>query len=71
MKHCDTYDECVFDENNTGFDFVRLSIIDLSPAGHQPKLSQDERYVIVFYGEIYNYIYNKGQFGDETEFINE
>jgi len=33
----------------------RLSILDLSPTGHQPMISFDERYVIVFNGEIYNY----------------
>ncbi len=56
MKHRGPDDEGVFIENNIGLGFVRLSIIDLSPFGHQPKLSQDERYVIIFNGEIYNYI---------------
>lgn len=34
---------------------TRLSIIDLSSAGHQPMVSRDQRYAMVFNGEIYNY----------------
>src|SRR3546814_8174147 len=33
----------------------RLSIVDLSPEGHQPMASHGGRYVIAFNGEIYNF----------------
>lgn len=34
----------------------RLSILDLSSEGHQPKLSADERWVVSYNGEIYNFL---------------
>ena len=43
-------------ENNVGIGHRRLSIIDLSNKGIQPMQSQDQRYIISYNGEIYNYL---------------
>jgi asparagine synthase (glutamine-hydrolysing) len=42
----------------------RLSIIDLSPAGHQPMSSRDGRLTLSFNGEIYNYLELRQQLHD-------
>ena len=43
------------EDKRMGLAHRRLSIIDLSPAGHQPLKDHTGKYAIVFNGEIYNY----------------
>ena len=43
-------------KNNLALSHRRLSIIDTSNGGHQPMSSGCRRYIIVFNGEIYNYL---------------
>src|SRR5210317_2320630 len=44
------------DNNNLVFCHNRLSILDLSPTGHQPMKSQSGNLLITYNGEIYNHI---------------
>lgn len=56
IKHRGPDDEGVFSDGNVGLGHVRLSILDLSCAGHQPMTDETGRYTIVQNGEAYNYI---------------
>ncbi len=55
LEHRGPDDQGLFIENNIGFGHRRLSIIDTSSAGHQPFLSENDRYIMVYNGEIYNF----------------
>ena len=48
-------------DHRVGFGFRRLSIINLSPAGHQPMSNEDGTVWIVFNGEIYNHAEHRPQ----------
>lgn len=50
-------DQGIWVDESIGIGLVhtRLSIVDLSPAGHQPMASTCDRFVIAFNGEIYNH----------------
>jgi len=50
---------------NLGFSHRRLSIVDLSPAGHQPMKSASGRFVTAFNGEIYNHLDIRKQLVDD------
>ncbi|OGV51861.1 MAG: asparagine synthase (glutamine-hydrolyzing) [Lentisphaerae bacterium GWF2_52_8] len=65
LTHRGPDDEGLWNERELAFGFRRLSIIDLSPQGHQPMLSAEGRYVIVFNGEIYNYLELRAELEDK------
>src|SRR5437588_9701956 len=46
----------LFEAQGLTFGFRRLSILDLSQQGHQPMYSLTGRFVIIFNGEIYNFL---------------
>ena len=56
IKHRGPDDEGFFIKNNFAFGFRRLAILDLSADGHQPMHYLDQRYTLIFNGEIYNYL---------------
>jgi len=60
ISHRGPDDQGVAVYGNCAIGMVRLSIIDI-PAGHQPMLSSDKRYSIVFNGEIYNFQSIRGE----------
>ncbi len=55
LAHRGPDDRGVYINGPLGLGHQRLSVIDLSEAGHQPMISPDGRVVIVYNGEIYNF----------------
>jgi len=56
-------------EARLGFGHRRLSILDLSSAGHQPMFSNEKRFVIAFNGEIYNHLLLREELKNEGHMI--
>jgi asparagine synthase (glutamine-hydrolysing) len=56
IAHRGPDDQGFFTDPDLALGFRRLAVIDPSPAGRQPMHSADGRYVMVFDGEIYNYV---------------
>ncbi|MGG4467473.1 asparagine synthase (glutamine-hydrolyzing) [Paenibacillus alvei] len=55
ITHRGPDDEGYFYDEHIQFGFRRLSIIDIE-SGHQPLTYENERYWIIFNGEVYNYL---------------
>ena len=56
ISHRGPDDDGVYTDKDVALGFRRLSILDLSLAGHQPMRSADGRFWMSFNGEIYNYV---------------
>ncbi len=56
VSHRGPDDQGVFLDGSLGLGHRRLSILDTSPAGHQPMVSPSGRAVLTYNGEIYNYV---------------
>ncbi|OGN10615.1 MAG: asparagine synthase (glutamine-hydrolyzing) [Candidatus Yanofskybacteria bacterium RIFCSPHIGHO2_02_FULL_41_11] len=67
VAHRGPDDEGVFLNGNIGLGHRRLSIIDVSSAGHQPMPNKDRTLWITFNGEIYNYIELKKKLGGKYQ----
>jgi asparagine synthase (glutamine-hydrolysing) len=55
LKHRGPDSDGLYEEGPVRLGHTRLAILDLTDSGSQPMVSADNRYVIVFNGEIYNY----------------
>lgn len=56
MLHRGPDDAGVFMDEHIALAHRRLSIIDLTPSGHQPMFDEDSNYAVTYNGEIYNYV---------------
>lgn len=68
QEHRGPDDTGMFSEERAVLGHNRLAIIDLTKESNQPFISNDERYILVFNGEIYNYIELKQKLNTAYEF---
>jgi asparagine synthase (glutamine-hydrolysing) len=56
IAHRGPDDDGIYVDGPIGLAFRRLAILDLSAAGHQPMVSNDGAHVLIFNGEIFNFV---------------
>ncbi len=68
IAHRGPDDKGILYYKNIALAHQRLSILDLSPRGHQPMISNNDSIVIVYNGEIYNHLDIRRQIGNAYSF---
>ena len=69
MRHRGPDSEGYWEDNDAGvaLGHVRLAILDLTPAGHQPMVSACGRFVLILNGEIYNHLSLRASLAAESK----
>ncbi len=65
IRHRGPDGEGIFIKENVGLGFRRLAIIDLTPSGDQPMSNKDSSMVLVYNGELYNYLELKPELAEK------
>ena len=68
LKHRGPDASKIIEDNNFIFGHTRLAILDLSDNGNQPMISKNNRFIIVYNGEIYNHKELRDKLVNENKF---
>lgn len=68
MAHRGPNDQGIFQGRGIVLGHRRLSIVDLSDAGHQPMTSPDGRWTLIYNGEVYNHEELRAQLANRWQF---
>jgi asparagine synthase (glutamine-hydrolysing) len=68
IAHRGPDDEGFFEDGDLFLGHRRLSILDVSKAGHQPMFSASKKFVIIYNGEVYNHLELRKKFLADVSF---